>query len=144
MMIPKTIFLPIILVFCFMFVNFAHAETRFNTICQKLAPQYQAKCLSCHADQKHIWTAIGCLPTDFTSLIGNYIFSTGLKIAGGLAFLYFIYGAFIILTSAGNAEQLEEAKQIIVSSLSGLLLIIFSIFLLRVIGVDVLGLPGFK
>lgn len=143
-MIKKKIFLSIILIFYFVFVNIVHAETRFNTICLKLAPQYQAKCNSCHADQQHIWTAIGCLPTDFTSLIGNYIFSTGLKIAGGIAFLYFIYGTFVILTSAGNAEQLEEAKQIIISSLSGLLLIIFSIFLLKIIGVDILGLPDFK
>ena len=90
------------------------------------------------------WTAIGCLPNNFDTLIRNYILVIGISIAGGTSFLYFLYGAFLILTSAGNAEMIEEAKQIILSALSGLLLIIFSIFLLRVIGVDILKLPGFS
>lgn len=91
-----------------------------------------------------IWTAIGCLPTDYGELISGYVFKTGIGIAGGISFLYFLYGAFLILTSAGNPEKIEEAKQIIISALSGLLLIIFSIFLLRVIGVDILRIPDFK
>lgn len=91
-----------------------------------------------------IWSAIGCLPTDYGKLISDYVFTTGVGIAGGIAFLYFLYGAFLILTSAGNPEKIEEAKQIITSALSGVLLIIFSIFLLKVIGVDILRIPGFK
>lgn len=112
-------------------------------LCDQLDINYRDKCTQCVSDGKHMWTAIGCIPTDFTAIIRDYIFKTGVGIAGGIAFLYFLYGAFIVLTSAGNPEKIEEAKQIITSSLAGLLLIIFSVFLLGVIGVDVLGLPGF-
>lgn len=116
-------------------------------LCDQLTTEnnYRGKCWECQ-NQKNggIWSAIGCLPTDFSALINKYVFTTGVGIAGGIAFLYFLYGAFVILTSSGNAEKMEEAKQIITSSLAGLLLIIFSVFLLKTIGVDILQLPGFK
>lgn len=118
-------------------------EAAIMQICNQLDLKFRSSCITCVADDKHIWSAIGCLPTDLTVLIKDYIFTTGVGLAGSIAFLYFLYGAFMILTSAGNAEKIEEAKQIITSALTGLLLIIFSIFLLRVIGVDVLALPGF-
>lgn len=132
------------------------AIPNLKPLCEQLATQFQQKCKECvnSPDRKDnppgdptgqggIWSAIGCLPTDFSKLINKYVFTTGVGIAGSIAFLYFIYGAFMILTSSGNAEKMEEAKQIITSSLAGLLLIIFSIFLLKVIGVDILQLPGF-
>ena len=119
-------------------------------ICDQLGePTPKALCTNCMVNNKdktkpYIWTAFGCLPADLSELIGTFIFTTGLGIAGGIAFLYFLYGSFLILTSAGNPEKIEEAKQIIVSALSGLLLIIFSVFILKVIGVDILRLPGFE
>lgn len=113
-------------------------------LCEQLDPKFQDECKRCVNPPKGgIWSAIGCLPTDFSILIKDYVFKYGVGIAGGIAFLYFLYGAFMILTSSGNAEKMEEAKQIITSSLAGLLLIIFSIFLLKTIGVDIPKLPGF-
>ena len=117
---------------------------QLKPICDQLDAQFKDKCWNCMAGGEKTWTAIGCLPNNFDTLIRNYILVIGISIAGGTSFLYFLYGAFLILTSAGNAEMIEEAKQIILSALSGLLLIIFSIFLLRVIGVDILKLPGFS
>lgn len=111
-------------------------------LCDQLANQFRAKCWEC-INSSGVWSAIGCLPTDFSELIKKYVFTTGVGIAGGIAFIYFLYGAFMILTSSGNAEKMEEAKQIITSALAGLLLIIFSVFLLSVIGVQILQLPGF-
>lgn len=93
---------------------------------------------------KRLWTAIGCVPMDIPTLIKEYILTYGIGIAGAISFLYFLYGCFLVLTSAGNPERVEAAKQIITSAISGLLLIIFSVFLLHVIGVDILRLPGFE
>lgn len=88
------------------------------------------------------WTAIGCLPTDTAKFMGILMqFAVG--IAGGIAFLLIIFGGFQILTSAGNPEQLNGGKELVTSAVAGLLLIIFSIFILRLIGVNILGLPGF-
>ena len=112
-------------------------------LCEQLSPEFIATCKDCIEDQGKIWTAIGCLPTDFEGILKEAVFPIGIGFAGAVAFLYFLYGAFIILTSTGNPERIAQAKEIIISSLSGLLLIIFSVFLLKVIGVDILQIPGF-
>ncbi|MCJ7740990.1 hypothetical protein MUP32_06810 [Candidatus Microgenomates bacterium] len=116
---------------------------QLKPICDQLTDPFKSSCWDCMASGNTTWTAIGCIPNDFSAVIRDYVLVVGISIAGGTSFLYFLYGAFLILTSAGNAEAVEEAKQIIISALSGLLLIIFSIFLLRVIGVDILRIPGF-
>ncbi len=90
-----------------------------------------------------IKTAIGCVPTDPTTLI-FFLLKIGIGIAGGIAFLLILLGGFRILTSTGNPEKLNAGKELVGSAIAGLLLIIFSIFLLRTIGVDILGIPGFK
>ncbi|MBI5448698.1 hypothetical protein HY948_00020 [Candidatus Gottesmanbacteria bacterium] len=87
-------------------------------------------------------TAIGCIPTDPSALFSKF-FQFGIGIAGGIAFLLILFGGFQILTSAGNPEQMNEGKELISSAVAGLLLIIFSVFLLRIIGVTILGIPGF-
>lgn len=93
-------------------------------------------------EKAYIWTAIGCIPTDFTSVINDYVFKYGIGIAGGIAFLRFLYGCFLILTSSGNSETVEESRAIIMSALAGLFLIIFSVFFLRTVGVDIFQIPG--
>lgn len=99
-------------------------------------------CLDC-ANKGGIWSAIGCLPTDISDFISKYLFTYGIGIIGGVAFLYLLYGCFLILTSSGNPEQVTQAKEIITSSLMGLLLAIFSVLILRIISVDILRLPEF-
>lgn len=93
-------------------------------------------------DGTSINTAIGCIPTDPGALFTKF-FKFGIGIAGGIAFLLILFGGFQILTSAGNPEQMNEGKELVSSAIAGLLLIIFSVFLLRIIGVTILGIPGF-
>jgi hypothetical protein len=83
------------------------------------------------------------VPTDFTGLVSTLL-KFGLGIAGGVAFLLILLGGFQILTSAGNPEQLEAGKELVTSAITGLLLIIFSTFILRLIGVDILGIPNLQ
>jgi hypothetical protein len=88
-----------------------------------------------------IQTAIGCIHTStFNGFVGSVI-SFGMGIAGGIAFLLIILGGFQVLTSAGNPEQLNAGKELVGSAITGLLLIVFSIFLLKIIGVNILGIP---
>ncbi len=69
-----------------------------------------------------------------TSNCGNYTLNDFLKLAvriiqfiwgisGGLALLFFIYGGFIFLTSAGNTERIAKGKQTIINSVIGLIVI---------------------
>jgi hypothetical protein len=100
-------------------------------------------CSSCMGDGKHVWTAFGCLPTDSGQFVTTLL-QFGSGIAGGIAFLLIIVGGFQIVMSAGNPEKLNEGKELVTSAIVGLLFIIFSVFLLKLIGVDILAIPGFS
>ncbi|MBI5018911.1 hypothetical protein HZB58_01435 [Candidatus Gottesmanbacteria bacterium] len=91
------------------------------------------------------WKASGCIgqggtPNDFVS----WFLKLGTGLGGGIAFLLILFSGFQRITSAGNPEKLHEAKELMTAAISGLLLIIFSIFLLRLIGVDILQIPGLR
>jgi hypothetical protein len=88
-------------------------------------------------------TAVGCLPIfDQTSFLSTLlVWAVG--IGGGIAFLLIIYAGFMIMTASGNPERLKAGQELITSAISGLILLIFSIFILKFIGVDILGLCKF-
>lgn len=88
-------------------------------------------------------TALGCIPTAPADLV-QWILKYAILMGGGIAFLLSIWGGATILLSAGNPEKINEGREIITSAISGLLFIVLSIFLLRLVGVDILGLPDFS
>lgn len=124
-------------------------QPKLQDICKKVSdnpgtPQDEKQdCIKCLAEGR-AYTAIGCVPTDISALLKDYIFVYGLGIAGGIAFLLMLFGGFTILSSAGNPENVAKGKEMITSAIAGLLIIIFSVFILRIIGVDILRIPGFK
>ena len=94
-------------------------------------------------DQKSINTAIGCIPIlDQTSFL-SFVLKWAVGIGGGVAFLLIIYAGFMIMTAAGNPERLKAGQELLTSAISGLILLIFSVFILKFIGVDILGLGQF-
>lgn len=68
-------------------------------------------------------------------------YSTG--IGGVIAFILIVIGGFQIILSAGNPDRIKAGKEMITSAIAGLLLIIFAVFILRLIGYDILKIPGF-
>lgn len=134
--------------------SFSYAQKGGSTCdlcgyCQgQTKPPSHAQCISCVYDRggnlksNTYWTVAGCIstkPDQFVGSILNIVFA----VSGGLAFMAFIGGSAMVLTSAGDPEKLNNGKSIIMSSVFGLLLILFSVFLLRVVGVDILKVPGF-
>jgi hypothetical protein len=84
-------------------------------------------------------TALGCLPTDPQAFI--YIITPwAIGIGAGIAFLLGLYGSLMIVISAGDPEKMQAGKEIITSAIAGSLLITFAVFILRIIGVDILKL----
>ncbi|PIV01120.1 hypothetical protein COS55_02430 [Candidatus Shapirobacteria bacterium CG03_land_8_20_14_0_80_40_19] len=97
---------------------------------------------TCNSGQG-IDTAIGCIPTSSLNAFAGWILGKIVFIASGIAFLLMAFGAFQIITSSGDPKKTQAGKELITSALSGLLFIILSIFLLKLIGVDILKIPGF-
>jgi hypothetical protein len=72
----------------------------------------------------------------------GFLLKWGVGIGGGVAFLLIVISGFMIMTASGNPERLQAGKELMTSAIMGLIMLIFSVFLLKIIGVDILQLPG--
>jgi len=114
-----------------------------NNFCQKQdKPEDRLACLNC-ANDGGVFSGIGCIKTDTKKFIEETVFGLGIGLAGGFSLLCIIYAAFMMQSSQGNPEKLKKAQELITSCIMGLMLIIFSVFILRLIGVNILRIPGF-
>lgn len=128
------------------------AATQFE-LCSQIkrdTPQYD-ECVSCATsagapgaedEQAGIWTAIGCIKRDPTSIMQRFI-SLGLGIGGGVSLIMTLAGGFILTTSQGDPKRTGQAKEMITNAIIGLIFVIFSVTILQFIGYTVFRLPGF-
>lgn len=89
-----------------------------------------------------IYTAIGCVPTEPKAFVEGLL-KYGTVAAGAIAFILMLLGALGMITAEGNPEAIKNSQERFYSAIVGLLLIVFSVLLMQVIGVDILGLPEF-
>lgn len=90
-------------------------------------------------------TAIGCVPVledDNGTAFAGFVLGWGIGVGSGIAFLLIVYASFMIMTSQGDPNRLKAGQELLTSAISGLVLLIFSIFVLRFIGIDILGLDS--
>lgn len=100
------------------------------------------RCFQGRGDQPvGVWTGAGCIYANTKSFIEKTVFGWGIGLAGTIALFCIIYSAFQIQISQGNPEKLKKAQETLTSCIVGLMLIIFSVFILKVIGVDILKIP---
>lgn len=86
-------------------------------------------------------TALGCIPVRVDSFVEwflPYLFG----IAGGISFLLMAYGFILMTTSGGNPKTVQGAQETITSAIMGLVTSIFALFILRLIAVGILKIPG--
>ncbi|MEK7633593.1 MAG: hypothetical protein AAB437_02000 [Patescibacteria group bacterium] len=69
----------------------------------------------------------------------NVVFS----LAGGVAFLYLLYGAFVITTSQAHPEKLNYGKRVVYGAIAGLIFTLGSVFIVKFIASGILKIPGF-
>lgn len=80
-----------------------------------------------------------------TDNLGSFVGSIAVAavgIGGGVALLLIIIGGLMFSLSRGDQEKVQKAKDMITSAIAGLMLIIFATLILKIIGVDIFGLPG--
>lgn len=100
------------------------------------------RCENCF-DKGGVWTGLGCVQASLSTFIKETLLGWGIGLAGITALLCIIYSAFQLQTSQGNPEKIKKAQELLTSCIMGLMLIIFSIFILKLIGVNILKIPGF-
>lgn len=87
-----------------------------------------------------IFTAIGCIPIHDKLAFTSFMLTWAVGIGGGLSFLLLTYGGFLFMTSQGDPHRAAQAKTIIGAAITGILMLIFSVTLLRIIGVNILNI----
>jgi len=83
------------------------------------------------------------LATDPGGLI-NTLVAIVLSVAGAIALLLIIISGYRLMVSQGNPENVKNAREQLTAAIIGLLFVIFSLVILQLIGVNILGLPGFS
>ncbi|MFW6143692.1 MAG: hypothetical protein ACOC4Z_02105 [Patescibacteria group bacterium] len=92
---------------------------------------------------REVETGLGTIPTDPGELVSDIVeFAT--KLAGAAALLLLIFGGIKLIASQGDYEAIEDARKTITAAITGLLVVIFAVLLLRLIGYDILNLPGWE
>jgi len=127
------------------------SDTTPFSLCSQLQVDTEAydSCIECAAGsndkddgQAGVWTAIGCIKRDPTSIMQRFI-TLGLGIGGGVSLLSTLAGGFILTTSQGDPKRTGQAKEMITNAVIGLIFVIFSVTILQFIGYTVFRLPGF-
>jgi hypothetical protein len=87
-------------------------------------------------------TALGCLPYTYQPFVTTLLrFLIG--ISGGIALVVMLTGVFRLMTSGGDTKAIQSGRELFSAGVAGLLLVIFSVSLLRLVAADILKLPGF-
>lgn len=97
------------------------------------------------------YTMLGCVGTSLAGFTENGaaggVVQTLLNflfvIVGGVAVLYLIYGAFVLMTSQNDPERINQGKRIVFAAIVGVIFCVGSVFLVNLIAGTVLKLPGF-
>lgn len=116
-----------------LFAPFALIYLYFSTPVQALAIDLNSKS-DCFANIDAGGTSVKafrltCIPYIFQNAI-----TWLLTFAGAVALFLLIYGGIRFITSGGDAKQLDGARKTITYAIAGLVLILFSFFIISVIG----------
>ena len=123
-------------------------EAATDVLCGNSPDNEKAACIQCirpsaNGGQGGIWSGLGCIVVESESGFVQRILALGVSIGGTTSLLCLMYGAFLFQTSRGSPDGIKKARDLITSCLTGLLMIIFSVFILRLIGYTILRIPGF-
>lgn len=91
-----------------------------------------------------IWSkyfkATGSNEVGFNSFLTNLI-SVIITVSGILLLAYFLYGAVVWTTAAGDQKKLDEAKKIMNNAITGIILVVLSYFIVGLVG-GILGIDN--
>lgn len=100
--------------------------------------------LYCEGNDKNnptIQTSLGCIPITTKGFIA-WLLPILFSIAGAVAFLIMVGGFISLSTSEGDPKKMQAAKDTITAAITGLLISLFAIFIVRFIIAYVLKIPG--
>lgn len=116
-------------------------------LCQTISdPKLRMRCEACQGSGEvvsGIWTGIGCMPTNFSGIVGS-LFTLFSGLMGGFVFLCLVSNGLKIMASRGNSEALKKGQEAITACLVGFVVLVLSVLFLKIVGVNILNLPGWN
>ncbi len=122
-----------------------------NDPCSLLPPKEADQCRECMYEgtdendytkpKGQVWTGLGCVKIKTTGDLFGEAFKILSNIIGGIAMLLLIYASILFMVSGGDAEKIKKAKSILTAVITGILFVIFSIMIMKFIGLTLLELP---
>ena len=133
---PKFLIWTLSLVSLFMMLgmfspNLAAAQTNGN--CEKLYDQFNFTGYI-NGEKKTQNTVEGLPRFCSAPQIINFVIKLILYFAGSFAVLFIMVGGFLYVTSAGNEEQAEKGRKILINAVIGLVVIIMAFAIVQIIG----------
>ncbi len=117
-------------------------KVELTEMCIKVtSPAEKTQCMECI--DHGFWTSIGCVDFSFQKFLQEKVFGLGLAFGGIVAFGCIILSAFRLQFSQGDPKRIQKIRETLTSCILGLIMIIFAVFILRLIGVNILRIPGF-
>ncbi len=91
--------------------------------------------VNCNNFKASFYGVFDWVPAEYCTASGLALFviNTLIGFSGVVAILFLIVGGFFYLTSAGNEEQSEKGKKILVNSVIGLVVIIMASAIVRIL-----------
>jgi hypothetical protein len=91
-----------------------------------------------------VMTALGCIQASSPKALAAALAGWGLSIGGGIFLLMLIYSGFTLVTASGDPKKVAAGREMLVSAITGIVLILITVVLLNFVGVNLLHLPGFE
>jgi hypothetical protein len=108
------------------------------------------------AQKGRYYTQLGCFSSNSEDYFDAFAGGTGsgaggpvsqllnilFSVAGGLALLYLLYGAFVIMTAEGRPEKIQQGRGVITGSIIGVIFSLSAVLIVNVISNQILRVPG--
>ncbi|MFS8130547.1 MAG: hypothetical protein ACMG57_01070 [Candidatus Dojkabacteria bacterium] len=107
---------------------------KYNKTNQDGTPSNYTLCCACR-ESGGVWTGIGCTDTTPLGLITGII-RIVFGVVGGIALLQLIIAG--VMYQTGDEARIKSARDSIIKTLTGLAVLVFSILILRIIGINLL------
>jgi hypothetical protein len=95
-------------------------------------------CVKC-AQSTGYWSSFGCIPLELGDLISKLILNVGIGFGGFVAVMCVTLNAIRLQLSRGDSNKIQSVRENMTSCILGLILILFSVFILRMVDVTILG-----
>lgn len=87
-------------------------------------------------------TALGKFNTGDPAGFIKTIYTIILGLAGTIIILLILYAGYLLMTSEGDKQKIQAAREIITAAITGLLFIVFAFVIYQVLVVSILQVPG--